>query len=82
MPIYLFYFANSCETLQSQNGLSHSKSGSDVKINDAIQVPRVYEDFYYSHNDASWREQSGLPCRTKNGMEEQGKEAELGFYGD
>lgn len=23
-----------------------------------------------------------VPCRTKNGMEEQGKEAELEFYGD
>lgn len=82
MPIYPFYFSNSCETLQSQNGLSHSKSGSDVEINDATQVPKKYEDLYYLHSDASWREQNGPPCRTKDGMKRQDKEAELGFCGD
>lgn len=42
--------ASSCVTLQRQNGLSQSKSGSDVEINNATQVLRGHEKVYYSQN--------------------------------
>lgn len=51
------------------------------ETNDATQISRGFKNVYYSHDEAFWGEQGGIPHRSKNGMRQQGKEVGLGFYG-
>ena len=58
----------------------HPKLGSDVETDDAIYPPSGYEKISNSRDEGFWREQCGLPSRSRNSLR-AGKGGQIGFYG-
>lgn len=66
--------------IQQKAEFPYSKFGLDVETDVTTYTPRKNEKICYLHNWILWGDQGRPLKKVKNGLKEQGKDTDLGFY--